>query len=103
MKSEITLEHVGYLIAGESTITLWGGSQAKINIRKTHIPDGNLTKETLLCCVNDGEFGCASIDSADIEIYDVYGGNGHNNYSVYNRTVHIENTHNRHKFFCRGV
>lgn len=99
MKKQLVLNHTGYRISGESLLGLWGSGQGTINMDTTFIPDGELTKESVLRAVNDGRFGCESILSADVDVYDCYD----DSYCVFNRALHIENKHNRDRFFCRGI
>ena len=103
MKKEIKLEHVGYETRGESFLTMWGGGEGSIEMNDVFIPDGKLSKTALLSCVNDARFGCESIDSAYIDIYDVYG--DRNDYKEFNRTIFIDEDMGKKysKLFCRGI
>jgi hypothetical protein len=67
------LEHTGYEVTGVALLNLWGGGQGRIRMTPTIIPIGSLTKENLLGCINDGQFGCESIASATLMVYDCYG------------------------------
>jgi hypothetical protein len=71
MKTKL-IKQTGILISGISQVTLWDGSHGEIDMHTEFLPLGQITKERLLNCVNDGRFGVQSIDSADIEIYTKY-------------------------------
>ena len=70
---QITLNHVGYSIEGESILNLWGGGQGTIEMNTIRINKDELTVENILSAINDGEFGCESIDFATVDIYALYG------------------------------
>ena len=94
----VTLKQVGYLVGGESVINLWGGGSGSIQMDSTFIPLGKMNKSNLLGCINDGGFGCESIDSADIYVYDKYEG-GH---KIFNRIIYVD--HKNHlKQALRGI
>ena len=56
------------------------------------------TKDNILRCINDGGFGCESVEEADIDIYAVYD----NGYKVYDRTIHIDSPIHT-KLFMKGI
>ena len=70
---QITLNHVGYSIEGEAVLNLWGGGQGTIEMKKVRINKDELTVENILSAINDGQFGCESIDFATVDIYALYG------------------------------
>lgn len=70
---QITLNHVGYSIEGEAVLNLWGGGQGTIKMNTIRINKDELTVENILSAINDGEFGCESIDFATVDIYALYG------------------------------
>lgn len=70
---QITLNHVGYSIEGEAVLNLWGGGQGTIEMNTIRINKDALTVENILLAINDGEFGCESIDFATVDIYALYG------------------------------
>jgi len=94
----ITLKKIGITIAGKVTITFWGGGEGEIEMIRTFIPNDKISKENILRCVNDGEFGCESIDEAEIDIYDTY----EHNVLLFNRTI-ITNNPIYHRLYCRGI
>ena len=70
---QITLNHVGYSIEGEAVLNLWGGGQGTIEMNTIRINKDELTVENILSAINDGQFGCESIDFATVDIYALYG------------------------------
>jgi hypothetical protein len=77
MKS-VQLKQIGWLIKGTAIINYWGGGQGVVTMQPQKIIGSILTKEYLLGAVNDGGFGCISIESAEIDVYELY----ENNYTV---------------------
>ena len=69
-------ELIGYVIAGEALIDLWGGGSGTITMDKAFLPVEHFTKDNVLRCVNDGGFGCENIRSADIDITEKYDNGG---------------------------
>ena len=94
----VTLKHVGYKIEGNAQIELWGGGYGGITMDSNTIK-GNVTKTKILGCINDGQFGCVSIEEAKVDIYDLY----ENGYTEYNRTITIKGTSARQKYFYNGI
>lgn len=75
MKKKITLELTGYKMCGTSIINLWGGGQGSIRMDTVKFPsDKRPTRAMLAKKVNDGQFGCESIEYAEAILYAVYGG-----------------------------
>ena len=70
---QIILNHVGYSIEGEAILNLWGGGQGTIEMNTVRINKDELTVENILSAINDGQFGCESIDFATVDIYALYG------------------------------
>jgi hypothetical protein len=67
------MEHVGWLLEGTAIILPWGSpSCLSIDMDPTYVPLGQLTKDTVHRCINDGQFGCEHIVSAEVEVYEVY-------------------------------
>jgi len=60
-----------FICKGTAQITLWGGDQGTITMDSFRISEG-YTDADLKACLNDGGFGCESIDGAVIDIYAVY-------------------------------
>jgi hypothetical protein len=63
-----TITQVGIVVSGETLIHMWGGGKGEITMRKTFIPNDKITKDNILRCVNDGGFGCESIERAFVII-----------------------------------
>lgn len=93
------LKQIGYRITGEALLNLWGGGQGYIKMNRTDIPFNKFNKTNLLKSINDGGFGCESIEEAEILIYDLY----ENNYTELSRHLVIKGTKERNKLFCLGV
>ena len=86
MKKKITLEQVGFAIYGQASINLWGGGLGTIDMDRRFIPYEKMSRQALLDTINDGGFGCESIDSADIDIYIVFEGG----FEQYDRCMAID-------------
>lgn len=97
-----TITQIGIEIQGWAIITMWGGGQGEIGMDKTFIPNNEISKATILGAVNDGQFGCQSIDSAQIEIYYVYD-DPLFGYKEYNRTLFIDYPIHTAQFGKRGI
>ncbi len=108
MKSKTKTEThilVGHRVGGYATLNMWGGGQGSIEMDKTFIPIQHpLTKETILGCVNDGQFGCESLASAEIDIYEVWNA-GSFKYDDLEREIILDAKQCRkyHKLFFRGI
>jgi hypothetical protein len=59
---------IGYDVVGMARINLWGGGAGDIEMSRTRIEPGHVTKDNVLRCVNDGGFGCESIQSACVYV-----------------------------------
>jgi hypothetical protein len=84
---QLSLDHRGYELRGEATLNLWGGGQGIIEMSPVFIPGDKLTHTNIKRSINDGGFGCSSVECATIEIYDVYGPPPH--YKQYNRSMKL--------------
>ena len=74
MKKQITLDLTGYEMHGTSVINHWGGGQGTMQMDIVRFsPERKPTKAMLAKEVNDGQFGCESIESAEAILYAVYG------------------------------
>lgn len=71
-KDKITLELTSYEVRGKALINLWGGGQGFIEMDPKRFRKEDLSKDNILACINDGGFGCESVESAEIEVYRVY-------------------------------
>lgn len=85
---QLLLEHRGYELRGRALLNLWGGGQGEIEMSPVFIPDHKLTHTNVKRSINDNGFGCQSVESAIIEIYDVYGSPPY--YTQYNRTIELD-------------
>jgi hypothetical protein len=74
-KKQITLNLTGYEMHGTSLINLWGGGQGTMQMDIVKFPPNKKPTRAMLAKeVNDGQFGCESIESAEAVLYAVYGG-----------------------------
>lgn len=78
-KKTITLEHIGYVCGGTAYLTLWGGGNGSIEMDEWRIMKEKLSNSDIATGINDGQFGCVSIDKAEVYIYELYNG-GHKEY-----------------------
>lgn len=69
----VMLPFEGYVIEGEAMLNLWGGGQGTVDMKCWFIPKDKWCRATLLEGINDGGFGCQSIEWADVWIYKTYG------------------------------
>lgn len=83
MIRKVTLKQVGYRITGTAYLKSWGGGEGTIEMDAKEIK-GKITKDRLLNCINDGQFGCEKILNADIDVYDLF----ENHYTELNRTIY---------------
>jgi hypothetical protein len=88
-----TINQIGIDVRGTSLLNLWGGGQGTIEMESYFLPYDKITHTNILRCVNDGQFGCESIESAEIDIYIIYD----NGCSEYDRTITVYHTlHSKH-------
>lgn len=80
----VKLKQIGYRIGGISLINMWGGGQGEIEMDSEDII-GTILKDKIIKCVNDGRFGCESIESANVNIFDLFEGD----YTEFNRMVFL--------------
>lgn len=97
----ITLEQIGWHIAGEATINPWGGGQGPIEMDSSFIPLGTLTKDRIHMAINDGRFGCESIEGAWVAIYEVYQHRSGKTFKIHRTTLEITNPNP--ELVCRGI
>ncbi len=81
MKKSITLKHVGYRCKGTAMLNLWGGGQGTMEMESWDVKKGD--RDSIAKGINDNGFGCESIVSAEVDVYDLY----ENNYTVYDNTI----------------
>jgi hypothetical protein len=86
---QISLDHRGYELRGTALLNLWGGGQGEIEMNHVFIPDHDLSHTNIKRSINDSGFGCESVESATIDIYDVYGYGPTPHYKKYNRTIEV--------------
>lgn len=94
-----TLKQIGYTVGGFATITTWDDRSGTIEMTRSFIPLGRMTKTKLLNSVNDGGFGAKSIDRAEINIYDQY----EIGFREYNRTINVKHPIHTRLFGKKGI
>jgi hypothetical protein len=67
-----TITQTGIVIKGTAMLNLWGGGSGSIKMESYYLPLEHITKDNILRCVNDGSFGCESIEDAEIDIFIKY-------------------------------
>ena len=70
MAKSVTLKHIGFHFEGLAMLNLWGGGQGQVNMNSWKGQSDS--PEVVAQGVNDGQFGCESIDSAEVDVYDLY-------------------------------
>jgi hypothetical protein len=68
-----TLQLTGFFMVGEATINMWGGGRGTVMMDKVKF-DHEPTEKEMKVAVNDGRFGCESIESVEAELYADYDG-----------------------------
>ena len=81
MAKEVTLKRIGRRCKGTALLNLWGGGQGEITMDEWDTEKGD--RESIVKGVNDGQFGCESIESAKVEVFDLY----ENGYTEYDNTI----------------
>ena len=69
----LTLNQIGYLVTGTTTLNLWGGGTGDISMKPIELKELNTVE--VLKAINDNGFGCESYDSAYVDIYRLYENN----------------------------
>jgi|WetSurSiteA1Bulk_404760.scaffolds.fasta_scaffold03388_4 hypothetical protein len=64
-----TIHQTGILIQGIALLNLWGGEKGEIIMTEKFLANEDISKDNILRCINDAQFGCESIESAWIDIY----------------------------------
>lgn len=105
MKKKITSVLIGIMVRGTSEINLWGGGTGEMDMEETFIPADKVSKDNIMRCVNDGQFGCESIESAYVSIYAVYKSESGAKTRVRDRTIYIDSELAKlhQDKFCRGI
>ena len=70
MSKSITLKHIGYRCKGTALINFWGGGQSRVNMNSWDIDKED--RQSIVKGVNDGGFGCESIESAEVDVFDLF-------------------------------
>ncbi len=85
------------MVGGTSTCQLWGGGEGEIEMNRTFVALGQMTKGRLHSCVNDAGFGCQHILSARVDVWNAF----ENGYEEFNRSIDIANP--EHDLVKRGI
>ena len=93
-----TLYLTGFEIRGYATINMWGGGQGNIRMDAKRLKLKEFSKNNILGCINDGQFGCESIECAEIEIYKVF----NNSYVEWCKDLHA-NSFQCNLYAHRGI
>ncbi len=72
MPKTVTLNQIGWLIAGEAVLVCWDNDRGTINMSPEKIRLGKLNRSTIKACINDAQFGCQYIESALVDVYELY-------------------------------
>ena len=80
-KESITLKHIGYRCKGFATINLHGAGQGNIQMDDWDTEKGD--RDSILKGVNDGQFGCESIEKAIVNVFNLY----EHNVTIFSSTV----------------
>jgi len=57
-----------FIMRGTATISLWGGGTGSIEMDTVEFQADELTKAVIYANLNDGQFGCEDINSANVTI-----------------------------------
>lgn len=80
----ITLNQVGFFFSGHAVLNLWGGGHGTIAMDAWEAPTDD--RKQIALGVNDGRFGCQSIKSAQVFVYELYEGG----YKKYVRSIRFQ-------------
>jgi len=80
-ENTITLKRIGFRCEGTAKLNLWGGGQGCIEMDSWDTTKGS--RKEIAKGVNDGQFGCEFIESAEVMIYTLY----ENNVTIYEDTI----------------
>ena len=81
MEKTVTLKHLGFRCTGTAVINLWGGGQGTIDMDWWDCNTDD--RKEIVKGINDGQFGCESIESAIVHISDHY----ENGYTEYKEMI----------------
>ena len=62
------IKQIGFLISGTAFVNFWGGDSGSVQMDTNFLPNELMSKDNMLRCVNDGEFGVKSIYGAEIYV-----------------------------------
>ena len=94
-----TITQIGIVIGGEVVINHWGGGKGIVCMDTTFIQNIKITKDNILRCINDAQFGCESIESAIVNIYTRFD----NGSTEFDRTIEINDLKKYKHLVCRGI
>ena len=97
MPKTVTLRQRGWIVTGLAQIHFWMGGQGEIVMDEQFVPLGQMTRDNLHRCINDGRFGCESVESAELHIFDAF----ENGYREFNRTLVVSQPDS--SLVCRGI
>jgi hypothetical protein len=87
VKKSIEIKLSGFRMSGEALINHWGGGQGYIRMTPHVFFRQTLpSKKEIAKYINDGQFGCESIESAEVELEAVYG----SGYILYQHTYNFK-------------
>lgn len=81
----VTLKQIGYRFAGTAMLNLWGGSQGAIDM-KLWTTQGEFDRKKMIEGINDGEFGCESIEFAEVFVEKLF----ENGYTEHDTMIIVE-------------
>ena len=81
MTKKVTLKLIGYRCKGKAILNLWGGGQGSVTMDNWDTVKGD--RDSIVKGVNDGQFGCESIHSARVDVYELY----ENDYIAYDQSI----------------
>ena len=81
----VTLKQVGYEFTGNALLNLWGGGQGTVKMDSWEAK-GEFSRQKMIDGINDGQFGCESIDSAEIWVNKLF----ENGYTEYDCIIEID-------------
>lgn len=85
-------------MTGTALINCWGGGQVLVSITPSKFPLEKCSKTRMLNAVNDGQFGCESIEEAEIDVFSVWsnGGKEFERTIIINHPIHTAQFNKRH-------
>jgi len=80
----VTLKQIGYKFSGRATLNLWDGRQGTIEM-DSWITQGKFDRQKMIDGINDGQFGCESIEFAEVRIEKLF----ENGYTVFDSIIEV--------------